>query len=41
MAEDIDISLMNVTSEFVYYSITLDESADVSDAAQCAIGYFY
>lgn len=37
MAEDIVISLMNVTSEFVFYSIALDESTDVPNTTQLAI----
>lgn len=37
MAGDIDMSLMHETAEFVFYSIALDESTDVSDTAQLAI----
>lgn len=31
MAEDIVISIMNVTSEFLFYLISLDKSTDVCD----------
>lgn len=37
MANDIDSSLVHECSQFVYYSIALDESTDVSDTAQLAI----